>query len=71
MCPQTLDLIGDTPLVDITAVCNPKNPGTRILGKCEFLNPGYSMKDRIIKNIFDQAEASGELKVREKRKQGK
>jgi len=60
--PKALDLIGNTPLVDITSVCKPKNAGTRILGKCEFFNPGYSMKDRIIKNIFEQAEASGELK---------
>jgi len=54
--PKALDLIGNTPLCDITNICVPKNPGTRILGKCEFFNPGYSMKDRIIKNIFEQAE---------------
>ena len=60
--PKALDLIGSTPLVDITNVCVPGHPNTKILGKCEFLNPGYSMKDRIIKNIFDMAEASGKLK---------
>lgn len=60
--PKALDLIGNTPLCDITNICIPKNPGTRILGKCEFFNPGYSMKDRIIKNIFEAAEESGELK---------
>jgi len=57
-----MDLIGNTPLVDITAVCKPKNPNTVVLGKVEFFNPGYSMKDRIAANIFDKAEAEGKLK---------
>jgi len=57
----SMDLIGNTPLVDITAVCKPKNPNTVVLGKVEFFNPGYSMKDRIMKNIFDKAEAEGKL----------
>lgn len=53
---------GQTPLVDITSLANPKVPGVRVLAKCEFLNPGFSMKDRIIKNIFDKAEKSGTLR---------
>jgi cysteine synthase len=60
--PKGLDLIGNTPVCDITAVCKPKNPKTRILGKCEMFNPGYSMKDRIVKHIFTEAEISGKLK---------
>ena len=32
-----------------------------MLGKCEFLNPGFSMKDRIVKNILDKAEEAGLL----------
>lgn len=60
--PTSLDLIGNTPLVDITAVCNPKNPKTVILGKAEFINPGYSMKDRITAHIFSKAEREGVLK---------
>jgi len=56
------DLIGETPLVDITSLANPKVPGVKILGKCEFLNPGFSMKDRIVRNIFDKAEVSGLLR---------
>eukprot|EP00092_Neocalanus_flemingeri_P020508 GFUD01022215.1.p1 GENE.GFUD01022215.1~~GFUD01022215.1.p1 ORF type:complete len:379 (-),score=110.49 GFUD01022215.1:100-1236(-) len=55
------DLIGSTPLVDITSLANPKVPGVKVLGKCEFLNPGFSMKDRIVKNIFDKAEQNGLL----------
>ena len=60
--PTALDLIGNTPLVDLTPVANPKNPESYILGKVEFFNPGYSMKDRITANIFKIAEDSGELK---------
>jgi cysteine synthase len=51
-----MDLIGNTPLVDITSVCTPKHPDTVVLGKVEFFNPGYSMKDRIMANIFNKAE---------------
>jgi len=55
------DLIGETPLVDITSLASPKVPGVKVLGKCEFLNPGFSMKDRIVKNILDKAEEAGLL----------
>lgn len=56
------DMIGNTALVDITALANPKVPGTKVLGKCEFLNPGFSMKDRIVRNIMNKAEELGHLK---------
>ena len=56
------DLIGSTPLVDITSLASPKVAGVKVLGKCEFLNPGFSMKDRIVKNIFDKAEEAGLLR---------
>jgi cysteine synthase len=59
--PRYRDLIGDTPLVDITSLCNPKAKNVRVLGKAEFLNPGFSMKDRIVKSMLDGAEARGEL----------
>ncbi len=49
-------------MVDITSLSCPAVPGVRVLGKCEFLNPGFSMKDRIIKNIFDRAESEGHLR---------
>ena len=59
---QSMDLIGNTPLVDITSVCTPKHPDTVVLGKVEFFNPGYSMKDRIMANIFNKAEEEGKLR---------
>ncbi|MFQ5702380.1 MAG: pyridoxal-phosphate dependent enzyme, partial [Acidobacteriota bacterium] len=39
-----LDLIGNTPLVHLRSLDEPT--GCRILGKCEFMNPGDSVKDR-------------------------
>eukprot|EP00041_Stephanoeca_diplocostata_P011809 m.195551 g.195551 ORF g.195551 m.195551 type:complete len:104 (+) comp18678_c0_seq5:458-769(+) len=38
--PKALDLIGNTPLVDLTSLCNAK-PGVRVLAKAEFMNREY------------------------------
>lgn len=57
---QIEDVIGNTPLVEITKLDIPK--GVRILAKLEFLNPGGSIKDRIVRYILDNAERSGELR---------
>merc|ERR1711934_293654 len=56
------DLIGNTPLLDLTALADPKVDGVKVLAKAEFMNPGLSIKDRIIRNILDQAEQTDELK---------
>jgi cystathionine beta-synthase len=55
-----LDTIGRTPLVPLSLV----GRGSRvpILGKCEHLNPGGSVKDRIAVAIVDRAEHEGLLK---------
>lgn len=56
-------LIGNTPLVDLShLVESPKCDGIRVFAKCEFFNPGFSIKDRIVRNILDRAEAEGKLK---------
>lgn len=52
-----LDLIGDTPLISLE-----QTTGLNIFAKAEFLNPGGSIKDRIAKNMIEDAEASGKLK---------
>ena len=44
---SALDLIGDTPIVDISALS--PNPKVRILAKLEGQNPGGSVKDRAAK----------------------
>ncbi len=52
-----LDLIGDTPLVRLERVAS----GLEVWAKCEHLNPGGSVKDRIAKAIVLDAEARGVL----------
>jgi len=53
------DLIGNTPLVKINALSN--ETGTTILGKCEFMNPTSSVKDRIAFNMINEAMKSGKI----------
>jgi len=55
------DLIGCTPMIDLTSLASPKVPGVRVLGKAEFLNPGFSMKDRMAQRIITMAMETGEL----------
>ncbi len=61
MTPSTiLDLIGNTPLVPLRHVA--AGLAVPVLAKCEFLNPGGSVKDRIALAIVDDAEARGLLR---------
>ncbi len=55
-----IDAIGNTPLVRLTAAS--EITGCEILGKCEFMNPGGSVKDRAALAIVLDAEAKGLLK---------
>ena len=54
-----LDLIGDTPLVDVSSLS--PNPDARILIKLEGQNPGGSVKDRIALAMVEDAEKDGRL----------
>jgi cysteine synthase B len=56
---SVLDLIGNTPLVDVS-VLSP-NPEVRILAKLESHNPFGSVKDRIARNMIEAAEKAGHL----------
>jgi cysteine synthase A len=56
---STLDLIGNTPLVLLKGPS--AEAGCEIWGKCEFLNPGGSVKDRAALAIVRDAEERGEL----------
>ncbi len=47
------ELVGGTPLVKLNAAS--RASGCTILGKCEFMNPGGSVKDRIGKNMIERA----------------
>lgn len=57
---NTLDLIGNTPLVLLQGPS--EAAGCEIWGKCEFANPGASVKDRAALWIVRDAETRGELK---------
>jgi cysteine synthase len=57
---SVLDLIGNTPLVDISALS--PNPRVRIMIKLEGQNPGGSVKDRVALKMIEDAEADGVLK---------
>ena len=57
---DTLALIGNTPLVKLEGPS--AETGCTILGKCEYANPGASVKDRAALFIVEDAEASGTLK---------
>ncbi len=53
------ELIGNTPLVKINTLS--QETGTTILGKCEFMNPTSSVKDRIAFNMINEALKAGEI----------
>ena len=55
-------LIGKTPLLELTHVEKELNLKAKILAKLEYFNPAGSVKDRIAKKMIDDAEASGQLK---------
>ena len=59
---NVLDLIGGTPLVELTDITESNGSKARVLAKLEFYNPANSVKDRIGKAIIEAAEASGDLK---------
>jgi len=57
---SAFDLIGNTPMIRLSRVAN----GLRasILAKCEFMNPTGSIKDRMVKEMLEDAEKTGEIK---------
>jgi cysteine synthase len=60
MARSVVDLIGNTPFLRLNRVSD--ETGCEILGKCEFLNPGQSVKDRAALFIIRDAEAKGLLR---------
>lgn len=58
----TLGLIGNTPLVELTHVEKAYGLEARLLAKLEYFNPAGSVKDRIAKEMVEQAERDGKLK---------
>src|SRR5580698_9625508 len=58
--PSVLERIGNTPMVRFNRIAS--ELPVPVVGKCEFLNPGGSVKDRIALAIVDDAERRGVLK---------
>ena len=56
------DLIGHTPLLELTNTEKEEQLSATLLGKLEYFNPAGSVKDRIAKAMIDEAEAKGLLK---------
>lgn len=56
------DLVGNTPLMELTAYENYKKLSSRLLAKLEYFNPAGSVKDRVALAMVEDAEAQGLLK---------
>lgn len=58
---SVIDLIGDTPLVEISKIVDDLAPGVRIFAKLEGFNPGGSVKDRPALKMVQEGIRSGKL----------
>ena len=56
-------LIGKTPLLELTHIEKKYGLTAKVVAKLEYFNPAGSVKDRIAKAMIDQAEATGKLKA--------
>lgn len=56
------ELIGNTPLLELSHIEKAENLDAKIIAKLEYFNPAGSVKDRIAKAMIDDAEKRGELK---------
>lgn len=56
------ELIGNTPLLELTNIEKKYSLKAKLLAKVEYFNPAGSVKDRIAKKMIDKAEAEGKLK---------
>lgn len=57
-----LELIGNTPLVELTHIEKEYGLEAKLLAKLEYFNPAGSVKDRVAKEMIEQAEKDGRLK---------
>ena len=57
------ELIGKTPLLELSNYEKKNNLKAKIIAKLEYFNPGGSVKDRIALAMIDDAEKSGKLKA--------
>ena len=60
--PSIVEAIGQTPVVELRRFVDHHKLSGRLFAKLEYLNPGFSKKDRIARQIIEDAEAAGELR---------
>lgn len=56
------ELVGNTPLLEVTRIEKAENLSARVLVKIEAFNPGGSVKDRVALSMIEDAEQNGKLK---------
>ncbi len=61
ICKSIDELIGNTPLLELSNFEKNHSPNATILGKVEMMNPAGSIKDRVAKALLDSAEAAGKI----------
>jgi len=62
LLPSAVEAIGQTPLVELTRYMASRGLSGRLLAKLEYLNPGFSKKDRVARQMIEDAEAHGLLR---------
>ncbi len=61
ICKSIDELIGNTPLLELSNFEKSHSLNATILGKVEMMNPAGSIKDRVAKALLDSAEAAGKI----------
>lgn len=61
ICNNILEAIGNTPIVRINNITKQEGIQCELLVKCEFMNPGGSVKDRIGRRIIEDLETQGKI----------
>jgi cysteine synthase A len=61
LLPSVVEAIGRTPLVELSRLVEHEEVNGRVLAKLDHLNPGFSKKDRIARQMIEDAEADGRL----------
>lgn len=62
LASSVIDVIGGTPLVSLDRLTRAYGVDGRLVAKLDYLNPGFSKKDRAALGVIEAAEASGDLK---------
>jgi cysteine synthase A len=61
LLPSAMDAIGNTPLVRLDRLVAARGAQGTILAKLDYLNPGFSKKDRAARGLIEEAERQGQL----------